>query len=263
MIKAPQELKDYCVVCNEVARRNDLSARAKGIYYYLATLPFGWELSQNELFSHFTEGRDALRTSFKELIDAGYVKEYPRRDDKGRLLGKNYEVMWSTEVLKKPTSEKPNSDNQKQVITYKRVNTEEERERKDAPVGTVACSLSLDQRGETDIIPSPKTTPPKPPSDDELFEECWAMFGKYGTKKKAKEYWRKLKPEDRLAIKDRIPAYLNHLTRTGYNQKMFQGWINPKERMWETTYENMATPPKGMEQPSDVDRDLSECEIAI
>ena len=71
-----------------------------------------------------------------------------------------------------------------------------------------------------------------------LFEECWKNFGNYGAKKKAEEYWSKLSEEDQQAIKERIPVYLEHLSQTGYSKKMFQGWINPKERMWETTYEN-------------------------
>lgn len=71
-----------------------------------------------------------------------------------------------------------------------------------------------------------------------LFEECWKDFGCYGTKGKAKEYWKALKPEDHKEIKERIPIYVDYLKRSEYSQKMFQGWINPKERLWETTYEN-------------------------
>jgi len=73
MIKAPSPLKDFCTVCNEVARRKDLSARAKGIYYYLATLPSNWELKKQELIRRFTEGRDAFNKAFKELEDTGYI----------------------------------------------------------------------------------------------------------------------------------------------------------------------------------------------
>ena len=72
-IETPDTISNYSIVCNEVARRNDLSSRAKGIYYYLATLPSMWKLNQSELFTHFTEGRDALRTAFQELENAGYI----------------------------------------------------------------------------------------------------------------------------------------------------------------------------------------------
>jgi hypothetical protein len=72
----------------------------------------------------------------------------------------------------------------------------------------------------------------------DLFERAWKSFGNYGTKKKALEYWMKLKPEDHELIINRIPIYLNHLELSGYSKKMFQGWINPKDRVFETTYEN-------------------------
>ncbi len=75
-----------------------------------------------------------------------------------------------------------------------------------------------------------------------LFNECWVMFGKYGLKSKALAYWNKLKDEDQQNIKKRIPIYLQSLRRTGYPKKCFEGWINPKNRIWETTTYDQATP---------------------
>ena len=84
--------------------------------------------------------------------------------------------------------------------------------------------------------------------DKDLFESTWIAFGKYGTKPTAWEYWQKLTDEDIATIIERIPIYLNHLTRTGYSKKMFQGWINPKNREFETTYENSQPQPQQEEQ---------------
>lgn len=95
MILTPSELKEYCIVCNEVARRSDLSARAKGIYYYLATLPKNWELSQKELLKHFTEGRAALTTAFQELVNTGYIEQKRKQSDKGLFVGYAYKVHWT------------------------------------------------------------------------------------------------------------------------------------------------------------------------
>lgn len=74
--------------------------------------------------------------------------------------------------------------------------------------------------------------------DDILFEEVWISFGKYGNKKIAVEYWKKLTLEEKQSVKARIPVYKAYLARTGFSQKMLEGWINPKNRIWETTYEN-------------------------
>ena len=120
MIQAPDELKNYSITCNEVARRNDLSAKAKGIYFYLATLPPRWKLRQNELYTHFSEGKDALRTGFQELINAGYIQMTDNRNDKGQLIGKNYKILWQApkqdetgtpQSHEKPISEQPIAEN--------------------------------------------------------------------------------------------------------------------------------------------------------
>jgi len=95
MIKSPSPLKNYSIVCNEVARREDLSARAKGVYYYLATLPPHWNLTKIECRRHFTEGRSAFNTCFKELEDAGYITKERAMDEKGRFCSWNYRVLWS------------------------------------------------------------------------------------------------------------------------------------------------------------------------
>lgn len=99
MIKTPEKIKNYCTVCNEVARRKDLSARAKGIYYYLATLPDGWKLSQTECMKHFTEGRDSFTKAFNELIKAGYIIKTKIRDDQHKFSGVEYQVLWTTNSL--------------------------------------------------------------------------------------------------------------------------------------------------------------------
>jgi hypothetical protein len=109
-------------VCNEVARRKDLSARAKGIYYYVATLPSNWALTQQECMEHFTEGREAFRTAFKELIDKGYILQNKTKNEQGLLTGWEYEVLWTvgkpthqeTEIRFSGQSENPsllNTDN--------------------------------------------------------------------------------------------------------------------------------------------------------
>jgi len=95
MIKTPDAPKNYCIICNEVARRKDLSARAKGIYYYIATLPTDWKLSQVECMKHFTEGRDSFMKAFKELITAGYIVKNLIRDDKNKIIGTEYKAVWS------------------------------------------------------------------------------------------------------------------------------------------------------------------------
>jgi hypothetical protein len=42
---------NFTIVLNEVFRRSDLSARAKGIYAYIMTLPDDWSICKQELYT--------------------------------------------------------------------------------------------------------------------------------------------------------------------------------------------------------------------
>ena len=96
MIETPKQPKNFSIVCNEVARRLDLSARAKGIYYYLATLPNDWKLTQKEMYKHFPEGEKALRTAFNELIKKGYITRKAKKKGDGKFEGYIYKVLWTS-----------------------------------------------------------------------------------------------------------------------------------------------------------------------
>jgi hypothetical protein len=120
MIITPENPKNYCIVCNEVAKRKDLSARAKGIYYYLATLPVSWQLQQQEAESHFTEGREAFKTAFKELVEKGYIKPIKTKDEKGRLTGWRYSVLWSSDIPENTETDTPENRNRKNRQTENR-----------------------------------------------------------------------------------------------------------------------------------------------
>lgn len=113
MITTPKQPKNYAIVCNEVAQRKDLSARAKGVYYYLATLPSEWKLNKQELIQHFTEGRKAINTAFKELEIAGYVLRTVKQKKNGKFTGQSYQVFWTSQpsVQKRVTPQKGNTFN--------------------------------------------------------------------------------------------------------------------------------------------------------
>jgi len=66
---------------------------------------------------------------------------------------------------------------------------------------------------------------------DTMFEECWKLYGRKGTKRQAFRYWQRLSNDDKLAILEAIPRYCDN---TNYDyRKFFEGWIKPTNRMWE------------------------------
>lgn len=105
IIKVADKTENFTIVSNEAPRRADMSARAKGIYFYLMTLPKNWEIHKEELYTHFTEGRDALDTAFKELIEKGYIKQEVKRE-KGKFVSFSYTV-YEESTTGKPVTGKP------------------------------------------------------------------------------------------------------------------------------------------------------------
>lgn len=85
----------FTIMANEVFLRKDLSARAKGLFAYLMTLPSDWTIHRGELYTHFTEGRDAMDGAFKELLTLGYITQEIKKD-KGKFSAIEYRVFEST-----------------------------------------------------------------------------------------------------------------------------------------------------------------------
>lgn len=82
----------YVIIDKRVLNDATLSWRAKGMLAYLLSLPDDWQIYQEELVTHSTDGITSLRSGLKELEDAGYLKRVQARDDKGRYVGWDYEV---------------------------------------------------------------------------------------------------------------------------------------------------------------------------
>lgn len=112
-----QKSDNYSVIYNECFQNPALSARAKGIFAYLMTLPDDWKIYKQELGKHFKEGRDAINTAFDELEKAGYITKTPERGKQGRLDGWDYTVYESTELLETRNTVNP-SDGESATTKY-------------------------------------------------------------------------------------------------------------------------------------------------
>lgn len=69
-----------------ISRDRRLSGNAVGLYTYLIDLPRDWEISVRAIVN--TErfgGRDKVRRTMRELLDAGYMQEDRQRFDDGRF----------------------------------------------------------------------------------------------------------------------------------------------------------------------------------
>lgn len=86
------KVDNYSVIHNQVLRRKDLSWKAKGIMCYILSLPNDWIIYLEELMQHSTDQITSFRSGWKELQQAGYVRRYPVKNEKGVI------IEWRTEV---------------------------------------------------------------------------------------------------------------------------------------------------------------------
>lgn len=123
MIIRREKNKNYSTIANECFQDSTISARAKGIFGYIMTLPDNWKLQKTELYTHFTEGQKAIDTAFKELKDKGYISQNRIQKENGQFGGWEYVVFESanrlpnsaesvkTDIAKTDTAEKAKSEN--------------------------------------------------------------------------------------------------------------------------------------------------------
>lgn len=76
----------FTTISNVPLNDPEISFRAKGILAYLVGKPEDWSLRLEDLINRATEGRDAVRSSLKELKDKGYMKVVVVRDLAGKII---------------------------------------------------------------------------------------------------------------------------------------------------------------------------------
>lgn len=77
------KVSDYTVIDNGIFKDKTLSMKAKGLLCQMLSLPDNWEYSIAGLTTLVNDGESAVRSTLKELQDAGYFhREQVRKDGK-------------------------------------------------------------------------------------------------------------------------------------------------------------------------------------
>lgn len=101
---------NFTQIENATLRDERLSFRATGLLAYLLSLPDGSSVDSRALVARKTEGRDAIQTAYRELVDLGYVHRRRRRvADTGEFTTTTYvlEVPDEKWVPPGPDSQEP------------------------------------------------------------------------------------------------------------------------------------------------------------
>ncbi|MCF7953876.1 MAG: hypothetical protein K9K78_07355 [Spirochaetales bacterium] len=131
IIRVKNKSNNFTILSNELLKRSDVSARAKGLYCYLMSLPDDWEISKGEVYTHFTDGKYSMNAAFRELEGLGYILKKQVRNDRNHFNGWHYTVFESIqqnngksdkdegipEIDFSDSRESPHSANQQLLIT--------------------------------------------------------------------------------------------------------------------------------------------------
>ncbi len=82
---------NFTTIDNGYLNDEDLSFKAKGILTYLLSLPDDWVVHIGHIVTKSKDGISSFRTGLSELIDKGYLKRYPIKED-GVI------IRWETEI---------------------------------------------------------------------------------------------------------------------------------------------------------------------
>ena len=97
--------KNYTTINNTGLRDERLSWKAKGILAYILSLPDDWVFYMEEIATHAKDKISSLYSGMKELKKYGYVKRFPVKDEKGKI------IKWETIVYEVPQEENPHVEN--------------------------------------------------------------------------------------------------------------------------------------------------------
>ena len=226
MIIRAEKNKNYSVICNKCIRDKNISARSKGIFTYIMTLPDGWIIRREEIYQHFTEGRDALAKAFNELVKKGYIEKKYIHSNDGKIKGYEYVIYENTNIQASETSSKTNNINRPTenpavgFSSYREI-----RQTGNPTLLSTDKEISTNKKISTDnnpIVPLNKNLIKKnktaQPLNDQ-FDEFWKLYPNKASKKVAfKAYSNALKE---ITHEDIISAVNNQL-----NARM----IRPKDK---------------------------------
>lgn len=91
IVNRVEKIGNFTTIDNGYLNDEDLSFKAKGILTYLLSLPDDWVVHIEHIVTKSKDGISSFRTGLSELVDKGYLKRYPVKED-GLI------IRWETEI---------------------------------------------------------------------------------------------------------------------------------------------------------------------
>lgn len=185
---------NFVQINNQLFRETpDLSLRAKGLLCHLLSNTNGWKVSSSALALLSRDGVTAIKSTLKELKDAGYLELRPIPSEKGKFAGSTWVVYEA--LLLKPSMQKDRPSVLPTLGSTTTNNTIVNKTSKNKESIKKAENLAIRKEQELD------------------FEEFWKAYPRrIGNKQKAKQTWLKNKLS---SMKDKILGHVAHRLQYG------------------------------------------------
>lgn len=188
----------FTTIISDALEDDRLSFRARGVLAWLLSKPDGWKINADNIAQEGTEGRDAILTALKELETTGYLRR--ERVQMASGVWHSRSMLYESPNPEKPTSAEPTSVNQGSNDLLLKANTESKRH------------------------------------DDDGFAAFWNGYpsGRRGGSPSAKRAWKKIEPEERLAVMLGLSLWVDYWKKKKTEPefiKLAASWLN--DRRWE------------------------------
>ena len=101
--------KNFTIADNRIMQNNRLSFEARGLYFYMLSLPDGWEFSEARIAKNGGIGLDKCKRILKELFEIGLVKREFTHNEKG--YKKAIYTLFDFSTMENTTAENPSAEN--------------------------------------------------------------------------------------------------------------------------------------------------------
>lgn len=109
-ITVKKKTENFTILDNTGLRDKELSWKAKGLLAYLLHLPDDWQIYIEDLKNRSTDGKTAVSSGIKELIEKGYVKRF-RIHENGKFKRYDYEIYETPQKIEKQKTVIQKSEN--------------------------------------------------------------------------------------------------------------------------------------------------------
>ena len=211
---------------------NTMSDRARFLYCFMASKPFGWDFLLTPLVEELGYGVVTLRKYINELIEHGWLSKGEQKNE-GGVFGATEYILRKEPCINFTDTQKyrhaKNVSRCEKGFTINNINNIRKNDNYIIP--TVSKDIDTTQQLDVDIKKENKEKKSiqkkeKKKDANDLFEQCWVAYHRKGSKKKAKEQWVKLSAKERASVMPHIRAYV--ASREQVYQRDFERYLRDK-----------------------------------